>query len=289
MSHYHISSKPIYTTLPINVILHSSKKPGFEITPINSHLHEQLEINLMISGEMIVTVENRSYQLGPNDAVLCNPFAVHSGKWLSSSGEKSFIGFSIDLDKMLNFELSPLAKSCKELFEYKCEFDEFYPANTSRIPHILQELLAVHLEKNNANECRALSLTYELLEELFAKHFHPVNNHSSSCKNINFLRDLAMFINNNYTKDITTSTVAKAMFMETSQFCHTFKRNFGVCFSNHLCKFRCIRATELYKYSDKSISEIASAVGFSDYCYFSKSFKKHIGISPAKYFGKWKN
>lgn len=289
MSHYHISSKPVYTTLPINVILHSSKKPGFEITPIHSHLHEQLEINLMISGEMSVNVENRSYQLSPNDAVLCNPFAVHSGKWLSSSGEKSFIGFSIDLGKMLNFELSPLAESCKELFEYKCKFDEFYPANTSRIPYILQELLAVYLKKDNANECRALSLTYELLEELFAKHFHPANNHSSSCKNINFLRDLAVFINDNYTKDITTSTVAKAMFMETSQFCHTFKRNFGVCFSNHLCKFRCIRATELYKNSDKPISEIASAVGFSDYCYFSKSFKKHIGISPAKYFGKWKN
>ena len=289
MSHYHISSKPLYTTLPINVIMHSSKNPGFELTPIHSHLHEQLEINLMISGEMNIAVEDRSYQLSPNDAVLCNPFAVHSGKWLSSSGEKSFIGFSIDLGKMLNFEQSPLAKSCKELFENKCQFDEFYPANTSRIPHLIQEILAVYLEKNSANECRVLSLTYELLEELFNKHFHPTKDQSATYKNIDFLRKVATFINNNYTKDITTSAVAKAVFMETSQFCHTFKRNFGVCFSNHLCKFRCIRATELYRNSDKSISEIASAVGFSDYCYFSKTFKKHIGISPSKYFGKWKN
>lgn len=99
MSHYHISSKPLYTTLPINVIMHSSKNPGFELTPIHSHLHEQLEINLMISGEMNIAVEDRSYQLNPNDAVLCNPFAVHSGKWLSSSGEKVLLALVSILEK----------------------------------------------------------------------------------------------------------------------------------------------------------------------------------------------
>ena len=78
------------------------------------------------------------------------------------------------------------------------------------------------------------------------------------------------------------------MYMEISLFCHTFKRHFGISFSSHLCRYRCIRAAELYKNSGMNIADIAAAVGFSDYCYFSRSFKKYIGQSPAIYFGKWK-
>lgn len=288
MSHYHISSKPDYTTLPINIIMHSAKNSEAEPAPIISHIHEQLEINLMLGGEMSISVDDRSYLLRPNDAVLCNPFAVHSGKWLTPNDANRFIGISIDLEKMFNFDQSPLAESCKALLTNKCKFDEFYPSGSSRIPDILQEILSVYTEKSNRNECRVLSLVYTLFEELFENHFHHTENQIGRHKNVDFLRETALFINENYTKDITTSDLAKALFMETSQFCHAFKRNFGVCFSNHLCKFRCIRATELYKNTTKSISEIALAVGFSDYCYFSKAFKKYIGISPAKYFGKWK-
>lgn len=48
--------------------------------------------------------------------------------------------------------------------------------------------------------------------------------------------------------------------------------------------YRIIKSTELYKNSGLSIAEIATRVGFSDYSYFSRSFKKHMGISPSKYF-----
>ncbi|MBR4866617.1 MAG: helix-turn-helix domain-containing protein, partial [Clostridia bacterium] len=55
-----------------------------------------------------------------------------------------------------------------------------------------------------------------------------------------------------------------------------------------LCRYRVQRAATDYAFSSLSIAEIAEAVGFSDYCYFSKSFKKYIGKSPAEYLGKWK-
>ena len=35
-----------------------------------------------------------------------------------------------------------------------------------------------------------------------------------------------------------------------------------------------------------SISQIAEQVGFSDYCHFSKTFKKIIGVTPSMYFQK---
>jgi AraC-like DNA-binding protein len=43
-----------------------------------------------------------------------------------------------------------------------------------------------------------------------------------------------------------------------------------------------------YASSELSVKDIATAVGFNDYCYFSRSFKKYVGQSPAFYFKKWK-
>ena len=42
-------------------------------------------------------------------------------------------------------------------------------------------------------------------------------------------------------------------------------------------------AIKLLNTTDLSIQEIASRVGIEDASYFSKQFKKQIGMSPAKY------
>ena len=42
---------------------------------------------------------------------------------------------------------------------------------------------------------------------------------------------------------------------------------------------RLAKAKELLQLTDMSVSDIAQAVGFSDYNYFLKSFKKHYGVS----------
>ena len=43
------------------------------------------------------------------------------------------------------------------------------------------------------------------------------------------------------------------------------------------------KAKELLKDDSRSIEEIANAVGYHDYFYFTKVFKKTQGISPSKY------
>jgi len=288
MPHYLISSKAMpYRTLPFNVVSHSSEEMEHCTSAIILHQHEVLEINLLLEGEMFITVGEHRYHMKPGDAVLCNPFDIHSGDWADEGRHSHFLGFTILLSKMLGFPDSPLAENCSALLENRCRFDEFYPAGTSRIPELLQEMLAVYTEKSSVNECRALTLTYTLLEELFAGHFHTLTGQLSPHRNVDFMRSVAIFVQENYARDIGTADVAAAVYMEMSQFCHMFKRHFGVSFSNHLCRYRCIRAAELYKNSGMAIADIAAAVGFSDYCYFSRSFKKHIGQSPSRYFGKW--
>ena len=50
-----------------------------------------------------------------------------------------------------------------------------------------------------------------------------------------------------------------------------------------IANYRVQAAQKLLISSDKSISEIALMVGYEDYNYFTKVFKKLVGITPSKY------
>ncbi len=57
----------------------------------------------------------------------------------------------------------------------------------------------------------------------------------------------------------------------------------GTTITSEIAHLRELRATELLRQSDESISEIADRVGFSDPAVFSRAFRKWTGMSPSEY------
>lgn len=62
-----------------------------------------------------------------------------------------------------------------------------------------------------------------------------------------------------------------------------FKKETGMGIAAYIRKRRLHAAKKLLKTTDLSVSEISSAVGFSDYNYFSRIYKKTYGKSPKNY------
>jgi YesN/AraC family two-component response regulator len=62
-----------------------------------------------------------------------------------------------------------------------------------------------------------------------------------------------------------------------------FNREVGVTFPEYLTQVRINKAIEIMRNKNINKTEIASLVGFTDYAYFSKIFKKHTGYSPSDY------
>ena len=62
-----------------------------------------------------------------------------------------------------------------------------------------------------------------------------------------------------------------------------FKSELKMGVSKYILRRRLHRAKRLLKTTDMSISEIAHSVGFSDYNYFSRVYKKNYGKSPRYY------
>ena len=61
------------------------------------------------------------------------------------------------------------------------------------------------------------------------------------------------------------------------------KESLSVNFSDYIASLRIQRAKELLRDDRLSIQEIAEIVGYNDYFYFTKVFKRVEGISPSKY------
>lgn len=97
--------------------------------------------------------------------------------------------------------------------------------------------------------------------------------------------EAAAYIKNHYRESISLQEVADAVNVSRNYFSEMFKRVTGEKFIDHLIALRVKRAKELLQGSSLKVYEVAEQSGFNDVKYFSKQFKKIVGLSPAEYQG----
>ena len=90
-------------------------------------------------------------------------------------------------------------------------------------------------------------------------------------------------IREHYTEDISLTSLATKYNLSMARLSEMIKENLQVNFSDYIASLRIQRAKELLRDESISIQEIAEIVGYNDYFYFTKVFKKVEGISPSKY------
>ena len=88
---------------------------------------------------------------------------------------------------------------------------------------------------------------------------------------------------NMHVSDVDFRRLAEAEGMSYERFRKLFKALSGAAPKQYHLAARLNRARELLLNSDRSVKEIASAVGFSDALYFSRLFKSRLGVSPKRY------
>jgi AraC-like DNA-binding protein len=81
----------------------------------------------------------------------------------------------------------------------------------------------------------------------------------------------------------TVARMAEVAHLSVPHFTRLFQAATGVSPGRWIAQQRLLGATELLKYADLSISEIASKFGYTDLPTFSKAFKRLKGVSPEQY------
>jgi two-component system response regulator YesN len=91
------------------------------------------------------------------------------------------------------------------------------------------------------------------------------------------------FIKDNYIKKVSLDELAQQVFLSKSYLSSIFKEEMNINISVYINKVRVERSKSYLSDTALSISEIAQQCGFEDQSYFTKVFKKQMGISPKKY------
>lgn len=100
---------------------------------------------------------------------------------------------------------------------------------------------------------------------------------------ISLVEQAKAYIDSHYFKEISLDEVSREVNISPYYFSKLFKEETGGNFIDYVTAIRMEKAKELLSSTDKSMKEICSAVGYQDPNYFSRTFKKNVGVTPTKY------
>ena len=101
----------------------------------------------------------------------------------------------------------------------------------------------------------------------------------------NLVESIIDFLTKNLNTTFKSHDIAKEFGYSQSYIFSLFKKRTGYSLIHFFNLKKIQKACEYLSYTDLSIKEISYRVGFCDALYFSRVFKKHMGVSPKAYKG----
>ena len=95
--------------------------------------------------------------------------------------------------------------------------------------------------------------------------------------------EIIRYLEQHYQEDLSLSSVADRFCLSPGYFSTIFKKKAGHNFVHYLTYLRIREAKRLLIETKMTISEIATAVGYSSASFFIRSFKKTEDVSPSEY------
>ncbi len=102
-------------------------------------------------------------------------------------------------------------------------------------------------------------------------------------KSQTYVDKIIRHIEENYNRNITRDELENIAFVNINQLSRIFKEKTGRTLHGYQMEIRITKAMELLTEGNSSISEVALAVGYDNFSYFSRLFKNRTGVSPKEY------
>ncbi|KRF03651.1 hypothetical protein ASG89_02500 [Paenibacillus sp. Soil766] len=120
-----------------------------------------------------------------------------------------------------------------------------------------------------------------VLEKL--AYLESATNELRNSKSRRVIRDVEGIIHKIYYQNLTIGQLASEVFMSPGHLQTLFKKETGHTINDYITHVRLKKAQELLKDASIKIYEVANQVGYQDTHYFTKIFKKVVGVNPMEY------
>jgi len=132
---------------------------------------------------------------------------------------------------------------------------------------------------SNGNNLEAISDLFLLLSKVNLSF----DSSDSSRMNHLYVKKITDYINVYANKKISVKEIAKLLSITPEYASTIFKAVKNETILSYANKVKIKKAKNLLEHSQKSLAEIAELIGIENQSYFSRFFKKHVGLSPIAY------
>lgn len=147
----------------------------------------------------------------------------------------------------------------------------------------IRKLDALNRQSVPGHELLALGILYNLWWELCQLVQDQLGEAVSTDLTVAVQKQMLEFIRGHYQERITVDAIAAAGGVCRTKCCQIFKKYLGLTPNDYLNSFRLEKGMELLKSTRLSVTEIASACGFSSGSYFTELFTREKGCTPTRY------
>lgn len=91
------------------------------------------------------------------------------------------------------------------------------------------------------------------------------------------------YIGEHYAEELTREDLARQVYLSPDYLSRLFRSEVGENLSSYLIRYRIEKAKELLRGTKEPVNQIASAVGYTNFSYFAKIFRKYTGCTPNVY------
>lgn len=249
------------------------------------HRHACTELAIILSGHAVHFTETASQRVAPGDVLVLHGACAHG--YRDVDGLK-LVNFMFDAEQFL-----PDNAEVRAISGFQRMFGVDTPAARQRgffaCTHLPREAFT-HVESlawRIDNECKLRRPGYQtlvraLFTDLVITIARAYRAHSEPPVHEGIARAVE-FIDRHYAEDISLAQIIRVSGLSNAQFHRLFRRYIRFRPLWYLRNVRLNHAAVLLRTTDRSITDIAMAVGFNDSNYFARAFRVAMGMSPRAY------
>lgn len=233
------------------------------------HWHEHVELHYLVSGRARYQLDKEMITAEQGDLVIVNSNVLHAG----------YCGGIPAEEIAMIFEMEMLSR---ELAEKNVIFQPIIRGNEEiqRIMRMMQEE-AEKMELGWKLVCKGGLL--QLMTWLARNGVQEMLSDSASVKRkkkLERLNTVNWYIEQHYMEPISNVELADLVHLSEDRFNHLFKEGTGLSPLQYINEIRLKKAYHMLKKGTFTASEVADAVGFSDYNHFGRLYKRYFGCTP---------
>lgn len=250
---------------------------------INWHYHRELELLLVLDGELDVYIEDECRRLQAGDVAIIGSYQLHRDR--SFDAPLDYIVLQFDLEQFFDHSTITYMRYFSEtknpLSRVNYILDE-KPDVKAQIADCIREILQEASTKQAGYELAVNMLIKRILLLLLRNDSRRMLAEQEDFNRIR-LKPVLHYVESHLTDRIQVEEVCKLANMSYYYFVKFFKKTIGLSFTEYV-NYRKIKwAERILLTMDLSVSEVGERIGMPNMAHFYKMFKKYNECSPKEF------